>query len=52
MKHFGEKLNGFADSVVIIIGAEPSGLMAARDLAMEGRKVLIIESNNYLGGGF
>ncbi len=52
VKQFGEKLDEFADSEVIIIGAGPSGLMAARELAMKGRKVLIIERNNYLGGGF
>lgn len=49
---FIEDFKSFAESDVIIIGAGPAGLMAGRDLALKGVKTLIIEQNNYLGGGF
>ena len=39
-------------SDVIIIGAGPAGLTAGRDLSNMGFKVLTIEQNNYLGGGY
>lgn len=42
----------YVESDCIIIGAGPSGLMAGRNLARAGKKVLIVERNNYLGGGF
>jgi thiamine thiazole synthase len=49
---FLKQFHEYAESDIIIIGAGPSGLMAARDIAAAGRKVLLVERNNYLGGGF
>jgi len=49
---FAGQFQEYVESDVIIIGAGPSGLIAGRDLAAAGRKVLIVERNNYLGGGF
>jgi len=51
----GEFNNWFTDHIVsdvIVIGGGPSGLLAAMDMAKSGIKTLIIESNNYIGGGF
>lgn len=49
---FLRQFHEYAESDVIIVGAGPSGLMAGRDLSNAGVKVLIVERNNYLGGGF
>ena len=51
----GEFNRWFMDYIVsdvIIIGGGPSSLIAGRELAKDGFKVLIVESNNYIGGGF
>ena len=49
---FLRQFEQYAESDVIIVGSGPSGLMAGKELAKTGLKVLIIERNNYLGGGF
>ncbi|MBU1157990.1 MAG: sulfide-dependent adenosine diphosphate thiazole synthase [Candidatus Thermoplasmatota archaeon] len=52
LSEFSKDMERFADTEVLIVGGGPSGLLAARDLALKGVNVLILEKNNYLGGGF
>jgi thiamine thiazole synthase len=49
---FAKEFIQFVESDCIVVGAGPSGLVAARDLARQGLRVLLVERNNYLGGGF
>ncbi len=51
-KSFSRNFSSYVESDCIIVGAGPSGLMAGKELAKKGFKVLIVERNNYLGGGF
>ncbi len=52
IRQFAKDMDEYIESDVIIIGGGPSGLMAARELASKNVKVLVVERNNYLGGGF
>lgn len=49
---FLRQFEDYTESEVIIVGGGPSGLVAGRELGKAGVKVLIIDRNNYLGGGF
>ena len=51
-KDFMGEIEQYVTSEVIVVGAGPSGLICARELARGGARVLLIERNNYLGGGF
>ncbi|MCM8760185.1 MAG: sulfide-dependent adenosine diphosphate thiazole synthase [Candidatus Omnitrophica bacterium] len=52
VNEFAKQFSEYVESDCLIIGAGPSGLMAGKELAKEKLKVLIVERNNYLGGGF
>lgn len=52
VSEFMKQFDQYAEADCMIVGGGPSGLIAGRDLARQKYKVLIIERNNYLGGGF
>lgn len=52
VSEFAKQFLGYIESDCLIIGAGPAGLMAGIELAKQKLKVLIVERNNYLGGGF
>jgi thiazole biosynthesis enzyme len=52
VSEFAREFEDHIENDVIVIGAGPSGLVAAMEFARQGQKTLVVESNNYLGGGF
>ena len=52
VSEFAREFDEYVESDCVIVGAGPAGLTAGRILAQQGVKTLIIERNNYLGGGF
>jgi len=51
VREFAAQFDDYVESDVVIVGAGPSGLVCGTTLAQAGLKVLIVEKNNYLGGG-
>jgi thiamine thiazole synthase len=52
VEEYNERILENLNPDVIIVGGGPSGLVAAREAALGGARTVIIEGNNYLGGGF
>lgn len=51
MRKHWQKFDEYVQSDVIIVGAGPAGMVAGYYLAKNGVKTMIVERNNYLGGG-
>ncbi len=52
VEEFTKQFYEYVESDCLVVGGGPSGLMLGAEVAKEGKKVLIVERNNYLGGGF
>jgi thiazole biosynthesis enzyme len=52
VREFAREFDDYTETDVLIAGGGPSGLMCGKVLADNGVKVMIVERNNYLGGGF
>lgn len=52
VSEFATQFQEYVESDCVIVGGGPSGLVAGMNIAKAGKKVLIVERNNYIGGGF
>lgn len=52
VNEFAKEFSEYVESDCLIIGGGPSGLMLGKEIAAKGVKTLIVERNNYIGGGF
>ena len=51
-REYYKEFDSLIESDVIIVGAGPSGLICAHDLAKMGFRTLVVEQSLALGGGF
>jgi len=49
---FSSEIEEYISCDAIVVGAGPAGLVCSRELARKGLRTLLVERNNYLGGGF
>jgi thiamine thiazole synthase len=52
VSEFSTQFSEYVESDCMIIGGGPSGLMLGKIIAEKGVKTILVERNNYLGGGF
>jgi sulfide-dependent adenosine diphosphate thiazole synthase len=52
VREFARQFDDYVETDVLIAGAGPSGLICGKILAENGVKVMVVERNNYVGGGF
>ncbi|WP_238297462.1 FAD-dependent oxidoreductase, partial [Methylobacterium soli] len=50
MSEAGHSASGEADYDAIVVGAGFAGAVAARELAAQGRRVLVLEARDRIGG--